>query len=136
MVLTCFVISIYPDFNRRYRALFNRECNPRILECSRTEAQVMIMWTRTAKSTKCNPWSPNHFVPCYDATMGSFSGNLPSLSSHFTQPPTKPKQIYTPPPDRKGLSKMSLATKHQSSINLAPKHFYSSPACMQLKTPQ
>ena len=37
------IISIYPDFNRRYRALFNRECNPRILERSRTEAQVMIM---------------------------------------------------------------------------------------------
>ena len=63
-VLKTSVTSISPEFNLRYRSLFNRDCHPR--NSLETETKYIIMWTRTSPSPHRGSWSANHFVPCYD----------------------------------------------------------------------
>ena len=82
------VVSIYPDFNPRYRSLFNRECQPRTTSAYRSDTRALIMWTTTKRGPKGTfTWSPNHFVPCYDFTTAPSGPHLKPSSGHQTQEP-------------------------------------------------
>ena len=105
------VVSTYPDFNHRYRSLFNRECHPRTTSTFKTDTRILIMWTTTKRNQNPHTWSPNHSVPCYESTSAISSPHLKPSSGHQTveatatskQPPLRkepnptPKQLGTSP---------------------------------------
>lgn len=80
-VIGIMVQSIYPQYNKRHRAAFNKLIQPRVFSsCSNDKCRVLtIMWTRLqAPPSTAQQWSPNHFVPCMKTSLIS-----PSQPSHF-----------------------------------------------------
>ena len=81
------VVSTYPDFNHRYRSLFNRECHPRTTSTFKTDTRILIMWTTTKRNQNPHTCSPNHSVPCYESTSAISSPYLKPSSGHQTVEP-------------------------------------------------
>ena len=60
-VLKLTIMSLYPDFNVRYRSMFHKECHPRNASSEMVNGTCYIMWSRLGSySSSPNPWSPNH----------------------------------------------------------------------------
>ena len=80
------IVSIYPECNLRIRAMFDRECPPRI-PYNKNHSKALIMLTRMGDSSaKTQGWSPNHFVaavPCSKLTPLQIP-----ISATFSKVPT------------------------------------------------
>lgn len=83
-VLKTSVTSIYPEFNIRYRSIFNQECHLR--NSPATKNKLYIMWTRASPCPE-RSWTPNHFVPCCDfkAILQQQKGYFVTATNFFGQ---------------------------------------------------
>ena len=72
-------MSIYPEVQDRIRQSLHTKVFPRMEE-ARHQRYCMIIWTRT-HSMRGTGWEPNHFVPCFDASICSHFYDDPVVNS-------------------------------------------------------